>query len=341
MKKTLLLFLLALPALSTIGQTPVLRDKFPSDYKRSPCAPDTAAVCRSVDKVDIVEHGSVYRGFDISPVWLDAHWDELITAFTPLCTKAANCFTVKSNDWVFCFDLLGQDFLDTCLRFPEGSEDRKQCRMVSIVYYLGTGGKSELQKAAQDCAAGQPAGELRNLTAWVQPGHFDFGYDDDITVYAYDSETHIPVRARLTIDGGTLRAVHGMPASGGTAGWRAGFKHVTNARNRRELVVPTATLEAEGYNTLTFPFPIDVPTVKTEVTPPPAQWKTGKNTITITATDSATGKPAELRVMAGDTILGNTNQPVTLNLGRGKKHPEIWLTSLFEQYGDVVVVPKQ
>ena len=46
MKKALLLFLLALPAMAQ-GPAP---ETFPSDYKPSACAPDPAAVCKSIEK---------------------------------------------------------------------------------------------------------------------------------------------------------------------------------------------------------------------------------------------------------------------------------------------------
>src|SRR5687768_8923261 len=117
MKKALLLFLLALPAMAQ-GPAP---ETFPSDYKPSACAPDPAAVCRSIEKHQIAERGAVYRGFDIKDAWLDAHWDEMTKLFAPLCAKIANCFTIKDNTWVWCIDLMRDDFLATCERFPRKS----------------------------------------------------------------------------------------------------------------------------------------------------------------------------------------------------------------------------
>jgi hypothetical protein len=335
MTKALLLFLLALPALAQ-----PLRESFPADYKPSPCAADPAAVCKSFEKHRIPDYGATLRGFDIKTDWLDAHWDEMLQQFAPLCTKIANCFTVKDNTWVWCIDLMREDFLNTCERFPEGSEDRKQCRMAATVYFIGIANISGLHKTSQECAAGQNSPALRTLEAWVQPQTMGLDYDGDFTVFAYDAETHIPVRAALSVDAGKVKLTDGPAKTGTLLGWRAGLKRVTNAGKRSEIVRPTATLEATGYKTLTIPLPIEVPTAKVEMTPPVTQLKPGANTITVTAVDTATGNPVEMRVMAGDTVLGNTNQPLRLDLKRGKR-PEIWVTSLFDRYSDMVVAEKQ
>jgi hypothetical protein len=73
------------------------------------------------------------------------------------------------------------------------------------------------------------------------------------------------------------------------------------------------------------------------MTPSPDQLKPGKNIITVTARDAATGKPVEARVMAEDMAVGETNKPFELQLTRRDKRPEIWVTSLFDRYSDVVV----
>jgi hypothetical protein len=337
MKKTLLLFLLALPA---IAQGPV-HEAFPSDYKPSPCAADPAAVCKSFEKNRIIEYAALFRGFDLKQAWVDSHWDEMMGLFAPFCTKIANCFPVKDNTWVFCIDLMRDDFIDTCERFPLGSDDRSQCRMLAITYVTGIAGISDLHKAAQECAAKQPSTGLHRLEAWVRPEKMDLNYNGELTVFAYDAETHLPVRANLSVDAGKLTRTDGPAAAGSILKWRAGLKRVPNAQNHRDVVLPTATLEATGYEPLTIHFPVDVPTAKVTVTPPAAEWKPGTNTITVTAVDSVTGKPVEMRVMAGETVLGDTNRPLQLELAAGQKRPEIWVTSLFDHYSDVVVAEKQ
>lgn len=337
MKKALLLFLLALPAMAQ-GPAP---ETFPSDYKPSACAPDPAAVCKSIEKHRIAEYGAVYRGFDIKDAWLDVHWDEMTKLFAPLCAKIANCFTVKGNTWVWCIDLMRDDFLETCERFPRKSDDYRQCRALATTYFIGIAAITDLHKAAQECAAGQVSSEPRKLEAWVRPQKMDLSYDGELTVFAYDAETHIPVQASLSVDAGKLTKTDGPATAGTVLKWRAGLKRVPNARNHGDIVPPTATLQATGYETLTIRLPLDVPTATVTMTPPAAQWKTGKNAITVTAVDSVTGEPVEMRVMAGDTILGNTNLPLQLELEKGQKRPEIWLTSLFDHYSDIVVAEKQ
>ena len=152
MKKLALLLLLALPSLADPK-----REVFPSDYKPSPCAADTAAVCKSFPKERIADHGGNFRGFNIKQEWVNAHWDELMQAFTPLCAKIANCFTIKDNNWVFCSDLIGREFVSYCDRYPADSEDRRQCGMVATIYVMGMGAKGPLHEQAQTCAAAQPS----------------------------------------------------------------------------------------------------------------------------------------------------------------------------------------
>ncbi len=316
-------------------------ETYPADYKPSACAPDPAAVCGSIEKKRIAERGAVYRGFDIKDAWLDVHWDEMTKLFAPLCAKIGNCFTVKDNTWVWCIDLMRDDFLETCERFPRKSDDYRQCRMLATTYFIGIAAITDVHKAAQECAAGQVSSEPRKLEAWVRPQKMDLGYDGELTIFAYDAETHIPVRASLSVDAGKLTKTDGPATAGTVLKWRAGLKRVPNAQNHGDIVSPTATLQATGYETLTIRLPLDVPTATVTMTPPPAQWKTGKNAITVTAVDSVTGEPVEMRVMAGDTILGNTNLPLQLELETGQKRPEIWLTSLFDHYSDIVVAEKQ
>jgi hypothetical protein len=337
MKKALLLFLLALPAMAQSSAP----EAFPSDYKPSACAPDPAAVCKSFPKNRIAEYGATYRGFDIKDAWLDAHWDETTKLFEPLCAKIANCFTVKDNTWVWCIDLMRDDFLQTCERFPRKSEDYKQCRMVATTYFIGIAAITDLYDAAQKCADGQAAAEPRKLEAWVRPQKMGLDYNGELTVFAYDAETHIPVRAALSVDAGKITKTDGPAAAGTVLKWRAGLKRVPNARNHGDIVPPTATLQAPGYEPLTIRFPVDVPTATVTMTPPAEKLKTGTNTITVTAVDSVTGQPVEMRVMAGDAILGNTNLPLQLELEKGQKRPEIWVTSLFDHYSDIVVAEKQ
>jgi hypothetical protein len=343
MRKILLLLPLAILALAlpVLADGPVVREVFPSDYTPQPCAADTSAVCKSFNKEQLSTYGGQFRGFDLRQTWVNEHWDEMRTLFVPFCAKIANCFTVKDNDWVYCVDLLREDFLGTCVKFPEGSEDRRQCSMFAMTYYLGLGAKTALHKTSQECVDAQPpAAAPRKLAAWIQPQTYTQDFNGEMYVNVYDAETHIPVRAKLTIDGGTLTSTEGpVPIAFYPSIWRAGLKLVPNAQGHRDTATPTATLTATGYEPLSFPIAIDVPKLTVEMSPAANKLKRGMNTITVTTRDAATGQPVEMRVMAGDRTLGPANTPLQFEWPKGKKRPEIWVTSLFDRYGDVVIAP--
>lgn len=338
MKK--LAFLFALLALPSLADSPK-REIFPSDYKPSACAPDAATLCKSFQKERMADHGGNFRGFNIKQEWVNAHWDEMLEVYLPICAKIANCLTVKGNTWVFCADLMGNNFVTACERFPAGSQDREQCGMFATIYFLGIVGADE-ETATQACLAAQPATGPRKLEAWLAAPVLTPEFNGKFTAYALDAETHIPVRAFFTIDAGTMDGNRGPTSiTGSPVKWRAGFRAVPNAQGHREFVAPTATFTAEGYEPLTIPVAIEVPKLTVTMTPPPAELKPGTNTITVTTLDAATAKPVEMRVMAGDRVLGKANAPLQLEWKRGEKRPEIWVTSLWNRYSDVVVAPQQ
>src|SRR5688572_6768633 len=238
MRKLVLLLLLALPA---FADAPA-REIFPSDYEPSPCAPDTATVCKSFPKERMSSYGGNFRGFNMKQEWVNEHWDEMLAAFTPICAKMGNCFTVEVNDWVFCLDLMRNSFVAECDRFPTDSEDRRQCTWFATTYFIGLGGKTKLHESVQECVAAQPPSAIRKLEAWLEPNAFAYDFDGQLTAYAYDAETRIPVRAKIAIDGGVLKAIEGkFPTVGYPVKWRAGFKRVPNAQGHNDVVAPTAT----------------------------------------------------------------------------------------------------
>lgn len=338
MKK--LAFLLVLLALPSLAESPK-REIFPSDYTPSPCAPDAATLCKSFQKERMAEHGGNFRGFNMKQEWVNAHWDEMVETYTPLCAKIGNCFTVKGNPWVFCADMLVKDFIGACERFPADSEDRKQCGMFATIYFLGIVGKEE-HKAAQACVAAQPVTGTRTLEAWIEAPPLTPEFNGPFTAYAYDAETHIPVRAYFTIDAGTIDRNRGPKSiTGYPVEWRAEFKAVPNAQGHRDLVAPSATFTAEGYEPLTIPIDIDVPKLIVIMTPPPTQLEPGMNTITVQTLDDVTSKPVEMRVMTGNRVLGKANAPLQFEWKRGEKRPEIWVTSLWNRYSDVVIAPAE
>jgi hypothetical protein len=74
-----------------------------------------------------------------------------------------------------------------------------------------------------------------------------------------------------------------------------------------------------------------------KMVPPPARLRLGKNVVTVQAHDAATHQPVEARVMLGDRVGGETNIPFVIDVKKKGAIPEIWVTSLFDRYSDVVV----
>jgi hypothetical protein len=344
MRKSFALLLLAAFSVSctlTAGETP--REIFPSDYTPSPCAADAAAVCETMPKENFVPLGRQFRGFSLDRKWIDAHWDEMRAAFLPICAKIGSCFTVPGNDSIFCLDLIRSDFVAKCDRFPVGTKDHDQCTMFATTWVAGLGIKKDLHRQAQACAAATPAGEARTLEAWTVPATIGPDFDGTLRVYAIDASTKIPVRARVKSDGpGVLRSTEGpYPTAGAVLAWDARLKRVANAQGHTDVVAPSLTFEADGYAPITIPVDIAIGTMIVDMIPAPEQLKPGKNLVTVAARDASTGKPVEARVMYGEWILGETNKPLELEVKPGTKRLEIWVTSLFDKYSDVVVVPAE
>jgi hypothetical protein len=133
----------------------------------------------------------------------------------------------------------------------------------------------------------------------------------------------------------------GMPTSFYFVPWKGKLVRTPNAQGHSDVLPPEVRIESPGYKTVSFRLPVDVPKMILKMDPDPSKLKRGKNIVTITATDATTGKPVEARVMGGDTVLGKTNAPFELELVKGQKRPEIWVTSLFDRYSDVVIAPAE
>jgi hypothetical protein len=336
MKRLALLLLLALPL---FAQTK--REIFPSDYTPLPCAAKN--VCNSQARVDFARYAVVHRALPVRQEWVDKHWDELNAVFAPICTKIANCMAIPANvDWYFCTDFMRADFLATADRYQQGTDDHDQWLMAALVWYFGLDQAAMAgHKEAQACANAQPPGPDRALTLAINPTKIGPGYTGNLVVYALDAETHIPVMAWIEVEGQQLAPATDSPRGHAMSfykiPWPVAFNSATNASGHRDLVAPNVIVKAPGYQTATMRIPIDIPTVNVEMQPPVSELHRGPNAVTIVAKDAATGQPVEMRVMAGTQILGNTNKPLVLEIAKGQKRPEIWVTSLFNRYGDVVV----
>ena len=337
MKKTLsLLILAAFPLFAGAAE----RNPFPSDFTPSACAPEAGSVCETFAKQNFVTFGAQFRGFDLDRKWIDAHWEEMRTAFLPICAKIANCFTIPGNPSTFCIDLARNEFQRPCDRFEPGTRDHDQCTMFATTWVIGLGIKKQQHLEAQSCATKAASGEKRKLEAWTSPSRITADFDGKLRIFAIDADSRIPVRARIASDGpGRFRSTEGpVPTAAAILEWNPRLKRVPNAEGHTNVVVPSFTLEADGYEPLTIPAPMEIGTMLVEMTPSRAELRSGRNMVTITARDAVTGQPVEARVMAGAHIAGEANTPFELVIEAGKV-PEIWVTSLFDRYSDVVVVP--
>lgn len=328
--------LLAAPALA---QT---RQPYPDDYKASACG-SAAPVCQTFRQSQFANIAAL-RGFDIGQEWVDAHWDELSQILAPTCAKIAACFA-QNDSYTFCNDVAFEEaYATACDQYAEGTDDHRKCNYFIRTYLFGHDRNSrEPWEKIQECAKAQPATGERTLEWWMSPATIGpESYPGSFQVYTIDSETRVPIRARLTLVDVKPQIYasdvpDGLPTSFYPVPWKGKLLRVPNAEGHRDVVAPEVRIEAAGYKTITFRIPYDIPKMTVKMDPDPSKLKRGKNTVTITATDAATGKPVEARVMGGTTILGKTNIPFELEIVKGQKRPEIWVTSLFDRYHDVVV----
>jgi hypothetical protein len=335
MKSVILPLLLA----AALSATAAERDPFPADYTPLPCAADGEKICSTFEKSNFQAYGAKFRGFHIEKDWINEHWEEMRASFLPFCAQMGSCYAIPGNESVVCQDLFREKFVRVCEKFPEGSQDRSQCEMFARVWFIGMTPQTEEFKKAQACAAASRDAGPRTLDVWVSPSAAGRDFDGRLTVHAIDSEWRVPVLARVTTDGGgALQPTEGPhPRTGFVQVWTMKLRRIPNADGHEDVVAPLLTVTADGYQPASVPIPVSVPKLDVTMTPDPATLKKGRHTVTVTARDAATGEPVEMRVMGGQQVLGNSNEPFRLELKRGETLPEIWLTSLFDRYSDVVV----
>jgi hypothetical protein len=344
MKKALVLLILltapaALAARATVGNQP-----FPNDFKPHPCAPSDA--CASLSQGDIVAAASTLRGYSLQQDWVDKHWNEMIELIRPTCRKLATCYATPDNSAIFCMDLLFPEFWSVCDRYPKDSEMFEQCSYFTRIYSFRADLRDKKTwKEAQTCAkaAAPRNAQPKAMEVSMTPAKIGDDYTGKFVVYALDPETRVPIQALIEMQDTPLsaRAPGGKPWTNYDIEWPVTFRRVPRADGHTDLVPPTITVSADGYAPVTLTMPVTPGKAIVEMTPAIDQLKRGKNTVTVIARDSVTGKPVELRVLAGETILGYTNKPFELELKKGEKRPEIWATSLFHRYDDVVIAPAE
>jgi hypothetical protein len=321
------------------------RQPFPDDFKPSPCA-SAAPVCKTF-KQSQFHAVAALRGLELGQEWVDAHWKELSEALAPACAKIATCFA--TNHFTFCNDVVFDEvYATTCNRYPEGSVEREKCGFFVLTYLTGHDRNSrEPWEKIQECAKAQPPADgERTFEWWMSPATIGADYPGHFYVYTIDSETRVPVTTRILMDVKqpiyATEVASGLPTSFFKVPWKQPkLVRVPNAEGHRDVAPPEVRLEAPGYKTVTFRLPMDVPKMTVKMSPDPSKLTRGKNTVTITAVDAATGEPVEARVMGGHAVLGKTNVPFELEVVKGQKRPEIWVTSLYDRYSDVVVAPAE
>jgi hypothetical protein len=340
------LFALATAVLAADPPPPKI---FPDDYTPNPCAPKNS--CDTFERSGMRSAAFNFLGLQLDRDWLEKHGDEMVKAFEPVCRKLATCLATPGNNFLFCDDVISTEMRDVCgARFPKekGATDWQQCETFMETFELGVDQKSEATwLVVSECGKEKtPAvDKTKPLIYWVVPPLIPAGFKDYISIHGIDPDTHVPMQADITIEGqivytwtnpaGNLQTYYPFK-------WPTKFNRVKNAATgHTDIVPPTVTIKKEHYPTITFPMPVQVPQVKLELMPPPAQLHPGKNVITVFAKDATSGKPAELRVMFGDAAAGSTNEPIELMIDRKTKRPEIWVTSLFDWYSDQTVVPAE
>jgi hypothetical protein len=328
----LFLIALALSAAPLFAQT---HDMTPETFPVAPCAP--ANSCDSFTDSEIVSASYKYYGLQLDMHWVLDHRADILKELGPACQRHATCLATPGSTFWFCDDVLTQEAHTVCPKlFPNDAP----CKTYIEVWLLGIDLRAkDIWKAAQKCSAKSPAPQhSKPLDVWVSPEVLPANFKGKLTFFARDPDTHLPVYAKFAFDNQIIYAPanpEGLPATIYPFDYTPKFKRVPNADGHTDVVPPTVTVTAPNYPTTTFQLAAEVP--KMTATMNPGELHGGKNVITIEARDATTGKPVEARVMLGGDPIGDTNLPITLNLNRKGEHAEIWITSLFNKYSDMVI----
>ncbi len=328
-----LLTLLISTATSLAAQT---HDFFPPNFTTSPCAP--ANSCQTFADSEITSAAFRFYGLQLDMNWVTAHRDTMLKQLETACRRHATCLATPGNTFWFCDDVLAAEARPLCDKLFPGDE---QCKTFRETHLLGIDLHAKpLWDQAQACASKlPPVTHTKPLEVWMTPSLLPPGFRGKLTFYTLDPDTHVPVLATVSFENQIIYAKAnpaGLPATIYPFDYTVKFKRVPNADGHNDVVPPMVTVSAASYPASTFRLPAEVPKMMVEMKPSPDRLRRGKNVVTVQARDATTGKPVEARVMFGDDVAGDTNKPIILEVKRGPR-PEIWLTSLFDQYSDVVV----
>ncbi len=266
----------------------------------------------------------------------------------PFCRKRNTCIATPGNGHMFCDDLVTPEIRAACdKKYPRATKpaDWEQCSVWVETWAMGMTQRSFAPwQAAQECA--KPAAVMHDQTpdVWMAPERIPWNYDGYLTFFAIDRETHVPVFGHMTWENQIVYAPSNP--TGETATYypfKGPFKltRVPNADGHTDVVGPMVTMKFDYYPSVTFRLAVDVLQMNVKLQKDPTLSRPGKHTITVTAHDSISGAPVEAEVMLGTQPIGATNLPLTIERRRGEKLPEIWVTSLFDRYNDLVVAPAE
>lgn len=336
--RLLLLLLLALPATAQ-------QQWFPDAYKMPPCAPAADGVCESFPTYELSIAAGTYLGLNLDGAWVMANDKVMRERIAPICRKVAACYASGAPTSNFCNDVEAVEIRTICPKYyAKGSADLEQCQGYVEIFALGVDRFSrKLFKETQECLR-TSNGVTAHTTPpkiWFEPATIPPGYTGDIRILAIDPETNIPVAGNFRIADQMLYSKTnptGALATFYPFKWPTKWVRVPNADGHSDVVAPTVTLTFDNYPAMEFPLPATPPKMIAEMQP--ATLKPGRNTVTITTKDAVTGQPVEARVMYGDLVIGETNTPVVIEVKNDGKRRDVWVTSLFDAYSDVVVVPK-
>ncbi len=339
MRKALIAALLFTTSAALAQQPP--RPIFPDDYTPSPCAPDKP--CQSYDKSELRDAAFTMLALKLDSHWIEDHYEQMLQLYAPVCRKHATCFGTAGTNFLFCDDIMINEYRAVCDKaFPKATSpvDFDQCNAFTEIWALGVDMKAKwASEAALQCVKekGLDTQHTKPPEVWMVPSVIPRGYTGYITIYAIDPDTHVPIKADFAIEK-TILYTATNPAGNLSTGypfkWPVKYLRVKNAAGHEDVVSPMVTVKPAYYPPVSFPMPTQPGKMIVSMTP--AKLRPGKNTITVTAKDALTGEPVEARVMANEEAIGDTNQIIEVVVPKGKS-PEIWVTSLFDTYSDVVV----
>jgi len=338
MKTTFSLTLLCIAFAAAAADAP--RKPFPDDYTPAKCP---AVSCKSYEESEMPSAGSAFLGFTLDPKWLHANLPKIVPEMEKLCDKVTTCFATAANSKLFCLDVMSGEFSDTCSKLYTEKADLDMCGQTVNTYLLGLDMRMQPRYDATRACAMQNETPRPNKTldVWTVPAEIKPVRSlNNITVYAIDHDTHVPILGDITIEGQKVYSPVnpvGSTQTGYLFGWPLKYLHVKNAEGHKESLAPTITVTAQGYPPVSFRLNVAVPTVTVTVEPKLESLRTGKShEVTVKVVDAQTGEPVEGRLISNNKELGAANTPFKLDL-RKSKRPEIWLIELSNGASDVQV----